>query len=132
MFPKSIPILRKEDYHTDCLGHYGNKQQYMGFVFYVIDSHKIPVSVLHLLDSKGNHINSELWTCEKINLAEEKLKAAVNILPNAKPGNIRVRPFEVLINGIRFGIIPREDGKCLEYQPYGLAFFPPWNGIYDT
>ncbi|HZW08248.1 MAG TPA: hypothetical protein VFF65_14080, partial [Phycisphaerales bacterium] len=56
----------------------------------------------------------------------------------SKPGDIVVRPFRLERFGIEFGLIPRppeqkgddwavilEPGNC-------MAFFPPWDGGYDT
>lgn len=132
MLPESIPINRIEDYHTDSLGSYGNNQQYMGFAFFITEGQKRPISVLHLLDKDGNHIESSIWETEKMNEAEQKLRDAISNLPQAKPGNIKVKPFSVELNGLNIGLIPREDGECYIYMPYDLAFFPPWNGQYDT
>lgn len=132
MLPKSIPIKRKEDYHTDCLGTYDTNMQYMGFAFFVNTGQKRPISVLHILDKSGNHIESSIWETEKMYEAEKNLKDAINKLSNSKPGNIKVKPFSVKLNGINIGLIAREDGACYNYMPYDLAFFPPWNGQYDT
>lgn len=132
MLPKSIPINRREDYHTDSLGCYGGNMQYMGFAFFVNDGQKRPISVLHLLDQKGNHIESSIWETEKMNDAEKELAHAINALPKSKPGNVIVKPFKVDLNGIEVGLIARDDGECYNYMPYDLAFFPPWNGQYDT
>jgi hypothetical protein len=91
-----------------------------------------PISVLHLLDKDGSHIESSIWKTEKMNEAEAKLNEAISKLSNSAPGNIIVKPFIVELNGLNIGLVPREDGECYSYMPYDLAFFPPWDGQYDT
>lgn len=105
--PKSIPIHRIEDYHTEYLGTCGEGLQYMGFAFFAESSQKRPIAVLHLLDSKGNHVESKIWESEKMYMAEGQLKQAVSELPNPIPGNINVSPFTIELHGLSIGLMPR-------------------------
>jgi len=132
MIPKRIPIQREENAHTHYIGKYHEGLQYMGFVFFARSHQARPIAVLHLLDTDGNHVKSEAWENEDICLAEEALKKAIEKLPEAKPDHIRARPFSVELNGMKFGLIPCDDEDCVQYVPYGLSFYPPWNGLYDT
>ena len=104
----------------------------MGFSFFLESGQKRPVSVLHRFNSNWHHIGSEIYEKERMQDAEKTLEDAIAKLPNHQPGDIKVRPFSVKLNGLQFGLIPSGDGKCIEYLPYGLAFFPPWDGTYDT
>lgn len=132
MLPEKILIKREEDYHTHFIGKYGNGLTFIGFPFFGGLSQTRPLAVLHLLDAEGSLVTSEIWEKEKMNEAEAELNKAIQNLPNSKFCDVKTRMFKVELNGLTFGFRPREDGECIEYQPYGLAFFPPWNGLYDT
>ncbi len=132
MLPKKILVRREEGYHTNYIGKYADGQIFIGFPFFGGSSQTRPLAVLHLLDSEGKLATSEIWETENIHEAEAELKKAIEGLPNAQYGDIETTTFEVALNGLTFGFIPREDGACIEYLPYGLAFFPPWDGHYET
>lgn len=132
MLPEKFLIKREEDYHTHYIGKYGNGSIFIGFPFFGGSSQTRPLAVLHLLDKDGYILDSKIWEKDKINEAENELKRAICELPNVKYCDVEVRPFNVELNGLEFGFIPREDNACIEYQPFGLAFFPPWDGFYDT
>ncbi len=132
MLPDKILVKREEDYHTNYIGNYGENLTFIGFPFFGGLSQTRPLAVLHLLDSEGSLVTSEIWEREKMYEAEAELKNAINNLPNAKYCDIETKTFSVELNGLVFGFIPREDGACIVYQPYDLAFFPPWDGNYET
>lgn len=132
MIPHCIPIRREENYHTHYIGKYGTGLQYMGFPFYAEGNQKRPIAVLHLLDEDGAHISSQIWESESIDKAEKAMAEAITKLPNSRPSNISAQIFSVELNGTIFGLIPRVDRPGVEYLPYGLGFFPPWDGTYDT
>jgi hypothetical protein len=50
--------------------------------------------------------------------------------------DITVQRFSVEINGNTFGLvnasIPKKRYRRIDLVPNGLAFFPPWDGTYDT
>jgi len=132
MLPNKINVNREEDYHTNFIGKYGDNLTFIGFPFFGGPSQTRPLAVLHLLDSEGALVSSEIWEKEKMYEAEAELKNAISNLPDARYCDVETQTFSVELNGLTFGFIPREDGACIVYQPYGLAFFPPWNGNYDT
>ena len=132
MLPKKILVKREEDYHTHYVGKHGNDLTFIGFYFFGGSSQTRPLAVLHLLDRNGSLVSSEIWEREKIGDAELELKKAIEHLTNIKYCDVETTTFSVMLNGLTFGFIPREDGECIEYQPYGLAFFSPWDGYYDT
>ena len=48
-------------------------------------------------------------------------------------GYINVKPFEVKIDGFKFGLIPNEESEMIELQPSNtIAFSEPWDGEYYT
>lgn len=132
MLPKKILVKREVNYHTHYIGKYGNNLAFIGFPFYGGSLQTRPLAVLHLLDSNRSLVSSEIWEREKIDDAELELKKAINRLENATYCDVETTRFSVVLNGLTFGFIAREDGECIKYQPYGLAFFPPWDGYYDT
>ena len=132
MLPEKFLVRREEDYHTNYAGKYGDDKMFIGFPLFGGLSQTRPLAVLHLLDSEGALVSSEIWEKEKMYEAEAELKKAIQNLPNAKHCDIETQLFSVELNGLTFGFIPRENSTSIEYQPYGLVFFPPWDGTYDT
>lgn len=132
MLPNKFLVRREEDCHTHYVGKYGDNLTFIGFPFFGAPYQGRPLAVLHLLDSEGNLISSEIWETEKMFEAEAELEKAIKKLPNSKFCDVEAAMFSVELNGLTFGFIPREDNACIEYQPYGLVFFPPWNGLYET
>ena len=128
--PKVIPIAREEGYHTDQIGTYADGQ-YVGFAFFLEYGQQRLVSVLHLFDEQGQHISSKAWDSAAGADPEAELGAAIAALPEATPGNVKVAPFSVEFFGTNFGMVPKAEDR-VDYVPYGLAFFPPWDGLYDT
>ena len=67
--PETIKVLREEGYHTDQIGEYGDRNQFMGFVTATLpmplhedwEAHKRWYAVLHTFDKKGKHLNTEAW-----------------------------------------------------------------------
>ena len=125
--PARIPIRREEGYHTEKIGRFDGGQ-YIGFVFFLESGQRRLVSVLHRFDVSGNHVESEAWDEQP----EVRLDEAIASLPSAEPGNVEVEPFLIELLGAQFGLIPREEQSYVVYLPYNLAFFPPWDGTYDT
>ncbi len=125
-----IPITREEGYHTNVLGTYTDGQ-YMGFAFFLEPYQKHLISALHLFDSAGNHLESKFWDSDDGSEVEVELEKAVAALPQNRPGNIAVLTFSVEWNQTVFGLISQSDDR-IDYVPYGLAFFSPWDGTYET
>ena len=121
--PKLIPIAYEEGYHTDQIGQYADGQ-YLGFVFFLEPYQQRLISVLHLFNKDGEHISSKAWDSSKGLDPEAKLSKAISVLPNIRPGNVKIAPFNVEFFDTTFGLIVVDDDR-VDYQPYGLAFFPP-------
>lgn len=128
VIPTTIPIQRQAGYHTDTIGRCGDGSQFVGFCFFLDPGQRRLVSVLHLFDANGTHIESQAWESD----AEQALDRAIADLCDPQAGDVAIQPFSVELLGTQLGLIPRDDGRCVEYLPYGLAFFPPWDGTYDT
>lgn len=144
--PQKIKIQREKDYHTRYIGHCPNGTQFMGFIVGVPPSGVRGLIkwyiVVHTFDSDGNHLHTDALfhgvgdmppTPSK---AESKLKSMIGKLGPATYGDIQVCLFSVRVDGHVFGLIdasePKEDYYMVELVPNGLAFFPPWNGLYET
>lgn len=126
--PTKIHIQREENYHTDQIGICSDGTQYMGFTFFLEPYQTRLISVLHRFDRTGRHTSSKFWEIDP----EESLRTAIAELPGATLMGTNVQPFTVEYDSIVFGLVPREDGMCYVYVPYGLVFAPPWDGTYDT
>lgn len=105
-------------------------------------------AVLHRFDHMGFHTGSDIW-CEgtvtelrtrtdRTDSAEATLNEWLASLPGAHYGPIAVRPFEIVVDDVVFGLIPMEyrvqgqDYLRAELLPDALSFAAPWNGLYDT
>jgi hypothetical protein len=149
--PQTIKIRREKGYHTDCIGKYGDGNQFMGFVVAapfrdrkkrktVLDWY----AVVHKFDPKGRHLRTEAWRAgtapgverEVVEKAEKRLAEMVAALGKVRYGNIKVSLFRVEIDGHTFGLVdasePDEDYESIHLLPNELAFFEPWDGTYDT
>jgi formate hydrogenlyase regulatory protein HycA len=150
--PQSIKIAREEGYHTDCIGKYGDGNQFMGFVTAAMpeplpedwETHKRWYAVLHTFDKEGKHLNTEAWFAgttasgerEAVARAQAKLDQMIAALGKVKYGSVKVGLFQVQIDGHTFGLVdasePEEDYVSIHLLPNDLAFFEPWDGTYDT
>jgi len=150
--PRKIRILREPGYHTDQIGKYGDGQQFMGFVTATLptplpddgEPQKRWYAVLHTFDKHGTHQHTEAWfagtTSEGerrvVESAETRLAEMIRSLGNVRYGHVRVQRFQVEIDGQTFGLVdasePEEDYESIHLLPNDLAFFPPWDGTYDT
>lgn len=105
-------------------------------------------AVLHRFDHDGFHTGSDIW-CEgtvtemrarksSTDLAKARLDEWLADLPGLAYGPIAVRPFELVVDDVVFGLIPREwhedsqDWARVHLVPEDLCFAPPWDGLYDT
>lgn len=145
--PKTLPINREEEYHTHFIGKTKDGTQFFGYQTFVFpngipkeDSEKSRKEyvVLHLFDKKGNHLKTDHWyagTTDQTSdeLTQNKLEEMVAELGGVKYQDIAVKPFQIEIDGIVFGLIPDENTKSIELQPSStIAFSAPWNGEYYT
>ncbi|HEY6972466.1 MAG TPA: hypothetical protein VJA94_24875 [Candidatus Angelobacter sp.] len=148
--PAKIKIRREEGYHTHYIGTSEDGTQFMGFVVGVPIRTNIQeigrklrwYAVLHCFDSRGNHQGTNasfLATKEfayQIPDAEPKLVNMIKALGTVQYGDVKVGQFSVEIDGHQFGLIdasvPEEGYQRIDLVPNDLAFFPPWDGTYET
>jgi formate hydrogenlyase regulatory protein HycA len=101
-------------------------------------------AVLHKFNADGKHIATDHWFAgttadggaNVTSRAQATLDQMLESLGGYKFDNVVVRLFEVEIDGHIFGRIPviepEKDYESVHLEPNDLAFFEPWNGIYDT
>jgi hypothetical protein len=101
------------------------------------------VAVLHLFDPDGNHLRSEAKiggydgigidvACERADAELGRL--VVPILPRVKRvGDVFIRPFEVVLNGVLHGLVYEDTCAAAVFEPRDVWFYFPWDtGRYDT
>jgi formate hydrogenlyase regulatory protein HycA len=151
--PDVIPIRRIAGYRTDTIGRYDGGQ----FFAYVTGAsprgtfhagwdwraHKPWYAVLHRFDHAGAHLASSIHTPGlgiRDGLAE-LLVTWLNELPGREYCDIAIRPFELIYDDTRFGLVLESHGDYpegateldwAELYPGRLGFSCPWNGRYDT
>jgi formate hydrogenlyase regulatory protein HycA len=106
--------------------------------------HKQWHAVLHTFDSRGRHLNTDVWTAgttadgeaRVIEQARDRLSQMLASLGPVKYCDVKVSLFRVEIEGREFGLIdasePDEGYESIHLLPNDLAFFEPWDGTYDT
>lgn len=147
--PGKIRIKRVENHHTHHIGRGSDGTQFMAFIVGVPMKqtnrihHKLKwYAILHRFDPEGRHLGTEttfLGTKEfahELNGAETRLKRMIRTLGTVKYCDVEVAPFSVRIDGHTFGLVdastPAEGYERIDLLPNGLAFFPPWDGTYET
>ena len=89
------------------------------------------MSVLHLFDKFGFHVNSQAWDSETGCDPSLELDNAIQALFRPYPGDISVQLFSIQLLGMEFGLL-KTSKNHVEYVPLMLGFNRPWNGCYDT
>ncbi len=153
MVPERILIVREKGYHTDQIGQYGNGNQLMAFVVATVP--RIGESkyrglqprwyaVLHTFDRVGSHLDTQTWfagtTTEgergAIERAEAKLEEMLKQLGPIRFKDVKIKLFQVEVDGQTFGLVdasePEAEYESIHLLPNDLAFFEPWDGLYDT
>ena len=149
--PQTIKIRREKGFHTDQIGKYGDGHQFMAFVVAAVarppKKRKTELhwyAVLHTFDPRGRHLNTEAWLAGKaggvqrevVERAEGRLADMIAALGKVRYGSIKASLFRVQVDGHTFGLVdasePGEDYETIHLLPNELAFFPPWDGTYDT
>ncbi|MBI3221336.1 MAG: hypothetical protein HYZ44_17630 [Bacteroidetes bacterium] len=147
MIPERIPILREEDYHTHFLGKTEDGRQFFGYETFVFpngmpasdwEKHRNEYAVLYIFDKEGNHLVTNHWcagTTSETNqpLVRKKLEEMISELGNIEFSNIEVKPFQTVIDGVVFGLVPNEEYDTVDLEPSStISFHEPWDGEYDT
>jgi hypothetical protein len=154
--PELIPIRHEPDYRTSTIGRYDGGQ----FFAWITGAfppgtkigpdwgeHKRWYAVIHRFDRDGHHTGSDVFcpgtgtTIAYSDAIDAKLAEWLDALPGRKYCDIAVRPFQLTVDGIVFGLVPEchgdypegeEEDDWAEFYPGRLGFYPPWNGLYDT
>ncbi len=147
--PEKIPIQRMEDYHTHYLGKTEDGRQFFGYETFVFADGVIPKDwqkhrkeyvVLYIFDKNGNHLKTNHCYCGTTSEIDhstkpQKLEEMVNELGKIEFIDIEVKPFQTIIDGIVFGLVPNidEDHESVDLEPSStISFHEPWDGEYDT
>lgn len=145
--PSKIPIQRIEDYHTHFIGKTRDGKQFFGYETFVF-ANGIPSSdweksrkeyaVLYIFDKEGNHLKTDhcfVGMTSDINhsITRSKLEQMISELGDVEFTDIEVKPFQTIIDGIVFGLIPNEEYETVDLEPSStISFHEPWDGEYDT
>lgn len=148
-FPEKFPIERIEDYHTHYLGKTMSGLQFWGYFTFVWTilpkdiqgdwkDYRNEYVLMHLFDEAGNHIETKYSLIGTTNQVTDqtlsfKLSEMINELGTIEFGDIEIKPFQTIIDGHTFGLIPDEESGFIELQPNStIAFGEPWDGSYCT
>ncbi|MFF6996145.1 hypothetical protein ACFY93_14535 [Streptomyces sp. NPDC008313] len=158
--PDVIPIAHEPDHRTATIGRYADGQ-FLASITYAFpegfrpddgwEERKRLYAVLHTFDAEGRHRDSEIWCAgtwaeqqrdpegehSVLARAEAHLAKLLTGLAHPTYTDIAIRPFQLAVDGVRFGLVTEddetdEDGPWAELYPDRLGFGPPWNGRYDT
>lgn len=155
--PEVIPIAYEPHGRTEAIGCYADGQ-FLGSVTYAFpkdfdlgtgwEEHKRLYSVLHTFDPEGRYLDSEIWCAgtwaeqmraphgpdSVLARARAHLATRLRSLPRRTYTDIAVRPFQLTVDGVLFGLVTDEDeGEAwAELYPDHLGFGAPWDGSYDT
>jgi hypothetical protein len=148
MIPERIPIQRIEDYHTHFLGKTEDGRQFFGYETFVFPKgtpassdwqmYRKEYVVLYVFDKDGNHLVTNHWyagtTSESDqSVMRERLEQMIKELGNTKFCDIAVKPFQTVIDGVAFGLIPNDEYEAVDLEPSStISFQEPWDGEYDT
>ncbi|MFJ8005730.1 hypothetical protein [Streptomyces fagopyri] len=155
--PPVIPIAYTPKSRTETIGHYADGQ-FLASVTYAFpegyrpddgwEEHKRLYTVLHTFDSQGHYRDSEIWCAgtwaeqqlapdgesSVLSRARAHLAKLLRSLPRRSYTDIAVRPFQITVDGVLFGLVVKEDEEetWAELYPDRLGFAEPWDGTYDT
>lgn len=154
--PEKILILH-DDYHAKHIGQTSDGRQFFltsAFEPAMGDGLGREFVALFLFDRDGTLIEDridELGPRKALGLdsrppgnkasgsaIDEAISRRLGELGDVTFGNIEIRPFGIKRSRTTFGFIamePEEEGEdwCVEFHPGNfMAFYPPWDGNYDT
>ena len=155
--PEKILILH-DDYHAKHIGRTSDGRQFFlsnAFEWAVGGKPGREFVALFLFDDNGELIEDridDLGTRKDLGLdgrlpgnkasgsrtIDEAINRRLSELGDFRFGDIEIRPFEIRRFDTRFGFIamgPEEEGEDwrVEFHPGNfMAFYPPWEGDYDT
>jgi hypothetical protein len=144
--PKQIKIQREKGYHTHHIGKCKDGTQFMAFIVATNLARGARAlrwyAVVHHFDSSGKHLGTDASFlgskafAKDLDHPDAKLTRMIRKLGSISYCDITVQLFSVEIDGNTFGLvsasIPTKRYQRIDLVPNGLAFFPPWDGTYDT
>lgn len=147
--PAAIPINREENYHTHYIGTTNDGLQFFAYnTFYTEpieggnpdnwSQYRKEYVVLYLFNAEGDYIETRHWyagTSDQIKdgVIRAKIEEMLLELGDINYGNIMVKPFSTMIDGVEFGLIPYDEYETIEMEPSStMSFHAPWDGEYDT
>lgn len=143
--PKSFPI-NHDDYHAKHIGRTADGRQFFLTTPLVPASKDAPgceFIALFIFDAKGSLLEATIdslgprATVDR-EAARKKCEQRLSELGDVKFQRIKIAPFEINRFDTQFGLIarppePEDEDWAVELQPGNyMAFFPPWDGDYDT
>jgi hypothetical protein len=155
--PEVIPIAYEPKRRTETIGRYADGQ-FLASITYAFpegfrpddgwEEHKRLYTVLHTFDSEGRYRDSEVWCAgtwaeqqraaqgeySVLSRARVHLAKLLRSLPRRSYTDIAIRPFQLTVDGVLFGLLTGVDeGEAwAELYPDRLGFSEPWDGTYDT
>ena len=159
--PEIVSIAHEPDYRTKTIGQCAGGQ-FLASITYAFphgfsacegwEDQKRLYVVLHQFNSEGWHLRSDIWCAgtwaeqqrrpqgndSVLARAEARLAELLDRLSQRKYGDIAIRPFQLTVDGVVFGLISERheegDGEddWAELHPDNLGFGAPWDGQYDT
>jgi formate hydrogenlyase regulatory protein HycA len=151
--PDLIPVRYEPAYRTSTIGRY-DRGLFFAWVTGAFSPDYFPrgddwparkrwYAVMHRFDLGGNHTGSGIW-CPGPGIRDgqqERLEAWLEGLPGREFCDIAIRPFQLVVDGIVFGLVPEchgeypdgeEEDDWAEFYPGRLGFSSPWDGCYST
>ncbi|MFJ4682771.1 hypothetical protein [Streptomyces sp. NPDC088789] len=151
--PEIVPIAHEPEYRTGTIGRYAGGQFFASVTYAEGPLRRLYV-VLHRFDADGRHVHSDISRADRPptpspgaeetpgaapDRAEARLAGLLDGLDGREFGDIAIRPFRVVFDGVVFGLVterhaptPGEEHDWAELYPDRLGFSAPWNGLYDT
>jgi formate hydrogenlyase regulatory protein HycA len=151
--PEVIPIAYEPHGRTEAIGRYADGQ-FLGSVTWAFpkgfrldagwEEHKRLYAALHTFDAKGIYRDSQIlcagtWAEQQrtpavLPRARAHLATLLRALPRRTYTDIAIRPFQLTVDDVLFGLVTEEDESepWAELYPDRLGFGPPWDGTYDT
>ena len=146
-YPEVIPIIHDE-YHTQHIGKTADGKQFIlatPFVPAMGNELGCEFIVLYLFDANGKLVGEQIENLgprSELNQeeAQKKYDSMLHSLGEVNFCDIQISPFRIEKYGVVFGLLPTdpefaedEDDLSLEFHPGNyMAFYPPWDGEYDT
>ncbi len=139
-FPDTFPIVH-DDYHADRIGKLPDGSQFFvtePFCPAGDDTPGAEYLAVFLFEADGKFREARIddlgpRATMDSDAAVKRLEFRMNELGGASFCDIEVSPFSIQHDGTEFGFIPEAETGGIELQPgNSMAFFPPWDGYYDT